>query len=69
MERKRVKVESEDMQVTITKDEFLTISATEIAWFLKAMAERGGAGFVEATGDLLTAVIGEISIKMFKEDN
>lgn len=70
MERKKVKVqtETEEMQVSITKDEFFDIAAHEVSQFLTFIQKKFGAGFVVPFGDILTTVIGEIAIKMFKED-
>ena len=70
MERKKVKVqtETEEMQVSITKDEFFDIAAHEISQFLTFIQKKCGAEYVAPLGDTLTTVVGEIAIKMFKED-
>lgn len=70
MERKKVKVqtETEEIQVSITKDEFFDIAASEISEFLTFMKKKFGAECVAPLGDMLTTVVGEIAIRMFKED-
>lgn len=70
MERKKVKVktETEELQVTITKDEFFDIAAQEVSQFLTFIQKKCGTKAVAPVGDMLTTVIGEIAIRMFKED-
>jgi hypothetical protein len=70
MERKKVKVqtETEEMQVSITKDEFFDIAAEEVSQFLTFIQKKFGTKAITPIGDMLTTVIGEIAIRMFKED-
>lgn len=70
MERKKVKVqtETEEMQVSITKDEFFNIAASEISEFLTFIQKKVGAKYVAPVGNMLTTVVGEIAIRMFEED-
>lgn len=71
MERKKVKIqtETEEMQVSITKDEFFDIAAHEVSQFLTFIQKKCGAKAVAPVDDMLTTVIGEIAIRMFfKED-